>query len=313
MPLEYDQFEEFPRRSVLSSALTLSALAGCQTVSNRNGPPPTTSGPDTPTPTEVDGSSPTESSSALASIELGESPTGDGLSAFIEQGGSYQVVDHGGTTGWATDKENGTNYRNYNAKFLYFDVADDIVHESEEPLSVTVEYYDGNEGSFTIFYDARGGDSDANVYKQSEVVERSGNDEWMQHTFDLQDAYFGDRMEKTFEGGSGADFRIGIGKLTGDNADVAISRVTIRRGTATTAPLSIDGTVLGNVFTDEAPSFSVTTSGDTIEWEVQDREDATIEDGSVAVDGETTLSLPLESPGYYELSAQAIDNEETVG
>jgi len=58
-----------------------------------------------------------------------------------------------------------------------------------EGIAITVSYFDEGAGSFVIEYDAR-----TNARKTTEVVYITGTDTWKTHTFNIYDAYFGNRL-----------------------------------------------------------------------------------------------------------------------
>jgi hypothetical protein len=273
-------------------------------------------GGSTPTATETPSATPTPTDTPVPDAvvaDLGSEPSFDGLDAFVEDGGNYQTVTKAGEEAWATDKAGGTGYRNRDGKFIYFNVSDSFINDTEAAVSVTVRYFDESEGSFTIGYDARGGTSVAYTERQGDIVRRTDSGAWKEHTFRLNDAKFANRMDGDFEGG--ADFRLGIGGLSGDHPDIAISQVTVRSVPKRKTRLRVRGNALGNVFrTDEEPTFVITTVGDTIEWTVTDHTGATVTENDASLPGQRNkLPLSVTTPGYYELAVTVTDGEKRVG
>jgi hypothetical protein len=94
--------------------------------------------------------------------------------------------------------------------YFYFAVADWFAFEGDQQeVAITIDYFDSGEGTLALQYDSSDGDSLADFYKPGGQIPLTGTDTWLQHTFILSDAYFGNRQN--FE----ADFRIygGLGNV----------------------------------------------------------------------------------------------------
>jgi hypothetical protein len=77
-----------------------------------------------------------------------------------------------------------------------------------------------------------------------------------------------------------------------------------------TGSLNVSSNTVGNAFhTDETPTFEVRTEGD-IQWSVQDYWGGTVVTGDATVDGTATLEVPIEEPGYYEVTVESGDDHE---
>ena len=74
------------------------------------------------------------------------------------------------------------------------------------------------------------------------------------------------------------------------------------------ATVAFGQTTTGNVFlADETPTVTVDSDADRVVWDVERYDGERVANGTVAVDGETTLSLPIERVGHYELHAWPAD------
>ena len=92
--------------------------------------------------------------------------------------------------------------------YFYFAVDDSFAFQGDQPeLSITIDYFDSGTGTLTLQYDSDTGDTLPAFYKVGDNVTLTGTGTWKQHTFQVNDAYFGNRQNH------GADFRIvgGIG------------------------------------------------------------------------------------------------------
>jgi hypothetical protein len=88
--------------------------------------------------------------------------------------------------------------------YMYFNIDDAFAFEGNQPIvAINVDYYDLGSATLTLQYDSIGD----GFYKSAGSVTLGNKDTWKQHTFYLEDAYFGNRQN------NGADFRIfgGVG------------------------------------------------------------------------------------------------------
>ena len=94
--------------------------------------------------------------------------------------------------------------------YFYFSVADWFALEGDQKtLAITLEYFDTDHGSISLQYDSTAGDQLSDFYQHGGDVEMTGTETWLQHTFHVTDAYFGNRQNH------GADFRFfgGVGNV----------------------------------------------------------------------------------------------------
>jgi len=111
--------------------------------------------------------------------------------------------------------ENGTP-----ARFMYFDVLNDFIFAEPTEVVVTVDYFDDAAGALGLNYDSTdltGGLEGR--FRGTFNVEFLNTNTWKTVTFEIDDAYFGNRQHDNF-----ADFRIG-----GPVQDVCIAQVTLSR------------------------------------------------------------------------------------
>lgn len=82
--------------------------------------------------------------------------------------------------------------------YMYFQVNDGYAYQgSKTKLDITIDYYDTGTGSLTLQYD-----STSTAYASGGSVALTGSNTWKQHTFQVTDAYFGNRQNYL------SDFRI---------------------------------------------------------------------------------------------------------
>jgi hypothetical protein len=86
--------------------------------------------------------------------------------------------------------------------FMYFSVIGTYSYQGSNPaLYITIDYYDQDNGTIELHYDSPGSDL-SDKYKRGGSVTVTGTNTWKQHTFQIGDAYFGNRQN------AAADFRI---------------------------------------------------------------------------------------------------------
>lgn len=110
-------------------------------------------------------------------------------------------------------------------RYMYFNVQNDFIYAKTTNVVVTLDYFDAGAGSFALQYDSSDFTAEPlqGRFKTTEWVRLSNSGTWQTATFQLNDAYFGDRQHNTV-----SDFRIA------SSQDLAISRVTVALTTATT-------------------------------------------------------------------------------
>lgn len=161
-----------------------------------------------------------------------------GFSA-IEMGTSSNksVVKRNNKEAWLCDVTQGAS-----SSYIYFNVNNAFLHEIDDgtEVEITVEYFDCDNGSFTITYDGKNGSE-----TDAEIVYGGKSNEWKTHTFVLDDAYFGDRL-------NGFDFRIGLvssRKTITSDSSVAFGRVKVKkRDKANPVFIDISTDEYGNIF-----------------------------------------------------------------
>jgi hypothetical protein len=154
--------------------------------------------------------------------------------------------------------------RNTNAAggdyYMYFNVDDAFALKgNRRALAIDVDYYDLGSATLTLEYDSIGD----GAYKSAGSVVLGNKDTWKQVTFELDDAYFGNRQN------NGADFRISAGvgttfyldliqlsapRLPGDfNSDGAVNATDIdllcdriNAGAGATSPFDVNADGLVN-------------------------------------------------------------------
>jgi len=153
----------------------------------------------------------------------------------IVAGASLVTVDDGDTT--PDIQASRACRRNTNANggdyYMYFNVDDAFAFEGDRPvLAISIDYYDLGTGTLTLQYDSIGDDFD-NFYQSAGSVTLGNMDTWKQHTFYLDDAYFGNRQN------NGADFRI----FGGVGATFYLDLVQVSASQIVPGDLNADGAV----------------------------------------------------------------------
>ena len=116
--------------------------------------------------------------------------------APVEQGAPSEEGGRWGARPFRED-EDGTGY-------FHFSIDRRLNLTGAPPLTVFVEYFDADDGSFSVEYDSHDEDAAENgVYKVSEDVPFLGTKRWLTHRFELPDASLRGRQ---YDGGG--DFRI---------------------------------------------------------------------------------------------------------
>lgn len=137
--------------------------------------------------------------------------------------------------------------RNTNAAggdyYMYFNVDDEFAFQGDQRVvAIAVDYYDLGTGILTLQYDSIGG----GAYNSAGTVTLGNKDSWMQYTFYINDAYFGNRQNNGADfrifGGVGATFYLDLvqvsavqtGDFNGDGTINAADYVVWRKGLGTT-------------------------------------------------------------------------------
>lgn len=117
----------------------------------------------------------------------------------------------------------------YNGLFYQFDVNKELMYNLPEgtPVEVTVEYYDGDGGSFCIDYDSYNSSGMYENLNSTETVYLTGTNDWKTYTFYIEDC----RMLKS-ESTLLSDFRLGMygvkmGMSLGNVFDIAFASIKV--------------------------------------------------------------------------------------
>ena len=131
----------------------------------------------------------------VVSIDLGSPDIADGMSHPQFTDGNTIVVSN--VAGVNCKRNNNPNATPPDT-FFYFGVSDNFAFQGNySGLYIKVRYYDSGTGSLELRYDA----SDS-PNKNGGTISLTGSNTWKQHTFQVTDAYFGNRQN------GGADFSI---------------------------------------------------------------------------------------------------------
>lgn len=138
--------------------------------------------------------------------------------------------------------------------YLRCNVDDNIMYNIEDgiPIDIEVEYFDGENGWFSLQYDSHHPDTGLyngnTVLQQSEVVKLEGTNTWRTKVFQLDDM----RMANGI--GGQYDFRIGLycyRDYGNSPAEIAFSTIRVKQGTMSNpVNVSISTDKLGNIFSD---------------------------------------------------------------
>jgi len=129
------------------------------------------------------------------SIDLGSPDVADGLTHIQFSDGDTVPTDIGGRNCRINVDPNTDHY-------FYFGI-DQLLNGAMPEAYITIEYYDTGSGSLVLQYDSTDtAPFPDDIYKNGGSFALTGSDTWMEHTFHVTDAYFGDRQNE------GADFRI---------------------------------------------------------------------------------------------------------
>jgi hypothetical protein len=233
------------------------------------------------------------------SATLAGTPEFDGLSAWPGDGSREpRVLTKDGRECWSTDKAT-------DRLFVYADIDDDLIHDGEHYVSVTVDYFDEGGGTFTLVYDG----VDGFDLEHPDAVEVGTTQTWKQHTFEVERAKFANRLND-------ADFRLAIWAPSFGHspADVCFAKVELVDTGLPTHDLRIEQTVPGNVFAHgQVPRFTAITVGTSIRWTAYDAYGRPVAQGVAPTpEGTAEIAVPLEANGYYELAVRAFDGDELV-
>jgi hypothetical protein len=139
----------------------------------------------------------------------------DGISIVPQPDGDGPIVEASaaGRAAWSTAK----NRHSPTTRYMYFDVDDGFLFETDETVELVVEYLDAGPAEFRVDYDS--GDPDLTglpqQFRPTPPRKIAGTGEWKEARFTLPHARFAGR-------GNFADFR-----LAADGNDLLIDKVEI--------------------------------------------------------------------------------------
>jgi MYXO-CTERM domain-containing protein len=136
-------------------------------------------------------------------------------------GGVHDVTSHGGEQCWQLSQPSGSDNRRY----LALGVDDTYAYDVDEPVTVAIRYYDGEDGHFSLQYDAQGPSGWSTDFKRvGEPVRFAGSGSWKTVTYRLEDAKLANRQNFR------RDLRISpVVDGAKSSGPICISRVTVER------------------------------------------------------------------------------------
>jgi hypothetical protein len=152
-------------------------------------------------------------SAPFASVDLGSSDVGDGL--------THPSTGDGDTLPAAVaGRVCQTNADPADDFYMYFAVDDSLAFQGSRPaVTISFDYFDEGSGAFALDYDSNTGDDLAAKYKNGGSVSLTGTNTWKRGSFTVTDALFSNRENY------GADFRIAgpAGHFYLDTVSVAVT------------------------------------------------------------------------------------------
>ena len=140
-----------------------------------------------------------------------------GLSVVPQEAGDGPVVVR--TVSGRVALSTAPNRHSPEHRYLYFDVDDLFAHDTDEPVKVTVEYFDDGAAAFALEYDSADPElaGIAQQFRRAARLKIARTKKWKQVTISLPHARLAGRA-------NGADFR-----LAAEGGDLAVSRITVSR------------------------------------------------------------------------------------
>jgi hypothetical protein len=162
-----------------------------------------------------------EANRAVVEIVLGKQDVERGLKLDLPWEGSADgwtlAVERQGRQGRAST----TGPRGRQGRTVFLDVDDGFIFRGSQPrVQIEVEYYDGAAGELVLEYDAAG---EENARRRTMASRCAGTTDWQHATFNLEDAYFGNRC------GEHADIGFRRG---GNGGEIVIRQVWVRKPAA---------------------------------------------------------------------------------
>jgi len=138
-------------------------------------------------------------------LDLPWDGSGDGWTAVVERQGKNGRMNSPGPNG-------------RKGRTIFFDVDDGFIFKGTQPkVQIEVEYYDSTPGDLILEYDAPG---ESGARRKTRTFKCPGTTDWQHATFDLDDAWFGNRC------GEHADF--GLRRDT-EGGEIVIRQVWVRK------------------------------------------------------------------------------------
>ncbi len=207
---------------------------------------------DAPTELPVEGGTASGSSTDFGEIDLAAPDVADNMTHLQVGDGDTTDINVGGQIARRNIDPNEDFY-------FYFAVADSFVFQGNQPeLSITVDYFDSGTGTLALQYDSDTGDTLPAFYKHGGSITLTGTNTWKQHTFQVNDAYFGNRQNQD------ADFRIfgGVGNTFYlDRLQVTTSQ--------TIPPINVSGEIQIPKQSDWTLQGTALTAGAPGSWDVR--------------------------------------------
>lgn len=180
-------------------------------------------------------------------------------------------------------------------RYVYVDVADEVIPDDAARAIVTVDYFDAGTSGFDIHYDAKSGPWTGSTNQQLTDTQT-----WKTATFELTDINFANRS-------NGSDFRLNVKAGQGSMPPVCFSKVEV---TFTDQPVAaLDSLAIMSpslIFKEGESSVQVATPADEVSWRLGDENDVELRTGTAAVaDGEGAVDLTDLPFGYYTLDVTA--------
>jgi hypothetical protein len=165
---------------------------------------------------------PIKAGQQAADVRLGERNVENGLKLDLPWEGSgdgwTEVVERQGKDG----RMNGSGPNGRKGRTIFFDVDDRFIFKGNHPrVTIEVEYFDEAPGELALHYDGKGEGDD---HHKKVAVKCNGTTDWQHATFNLDDAYFGNRC------GEHGDFGL---RRPGDGGQIIIRQVWVKKAAPT--------------------------------------------------------------------------------
>ncbi|WP_406248050.1 hypothetical protein ACI7YT_00120 [Microbacterium sp. M] len=180
-------------------------------------------------------------------------------------------------------------------RYLYVDVADEVIPDDATRAIVRVDYFDAGTNGLDIQYDSK-----TSAWTGSRNQQLTDTGTWRSTAFELTNINFANRA-------NGHDFRLNVKASQGAMPDVCFSKVDV---TFTDAPVAaLDSLAIMSpslIFKTGEASVDVATPADEVTWRLGDADDVELRTGTAAVaDGAGSIDLTDLPFGYYTLAVTA--------